>query len=230
MKGKGLDRSADEGLDEIGKRFRTDKSSLGHDYLRHYERFFRPFRQDGITLVEIGGKKGASLRMWSEYFPCARIICIDVDPTVGQLRIDRVTAHIGDAGSPSFLASVREKYGTARIVLDDGSHRWDHQRIAFKELFSTVEPGGYYVIEDIHTSHEEGFSGVDDFPFTEFLKKLVDYLNLRRENRLAFEASHNKDFVEIARNIDFICFISRSCVIRRRERPPTAEPIVRSPL
>jgi hypothetical protein len=218
------------GLDDIGKRFRTDKSSLGHDYLRHYEWFFGPFKDGSFTLVEIGAKAGASLRMWSEYFPRARIVCIEIEPEAKRLEIDRVSLEIGDSGSAAFLSAFREKHQRARIVLDDGSHRWDHQRIAFKSLFPMVEPGGYYVVEDVHTSYEEGFSGEDDMPFLDFLRPFVQYLNLRGEKRQAFEAIYSRDVVEIARHIDFVCFIARSCVIRKRVQPARDRAVLRSPL
>src|SRR5688572_33433607 len=85
-----------------------------------------------------------------------------------------------------------------RIVIDDGSHRWDHQRTALKELFPMVEPGGYYVVEDIHTSYEPNFAGKDDIPFVQVLKTLVDYLHLRKEHRRAFEAIQNRSLLAVA--------------------------------
>jgi hypothetical protein len=203
-------------LDEIGQRFRTDKASHGHDYLRYYEWFFAPFREEAFTLVEIGGLKGASLRMWSEYFPRARIVCIEVNPELKALEVDRVTVETGDASNRGFLREFRQKYPSARIVLDDGSHRWDHQRIALKELFSIVEPGGYYVAEDIHTSYEKGFAGKDDVPFVDILKRLVDYINLRGEARAMAEGLYSRSMVEIAREVDFIGFVKRACILQKK--------------
>ena len=203
-------------LNDLGLHHGTDKASTGHDYLQHYERFFAEYQDHAFTLVEIGGLSGASLGMWRDYFPQARIVCLDINPAVKRFEDARVSVEIGDAGSRQFLRTVREKYGAARVVIDDGSHRWDHQRTALKELFPMVEPGGYYVVEDIHTSYEPNFAGKDDIPFVQVLKTLVDYLHLRKEHRKAFEAIQNRSLLAVAQQLEFACFIPRSCILRKR--------------
>lgn len=55
----------DESLDAIGILEGTDKSSIGHGYLRHYDRILRHLRHEPITLLEIGIFRRASLRVWS---------------------------------------------------------------------------------------------------------------------------------------------------------------------
>src|SRR5207248_4538620 len=97
-------------LDELGLAHGTDKASKGHDYLRLYEPFLRPFAGDAFTLIEIGGYKGASLRMWRDYFPRASIVCLDLNPDVASHAGERIAVEIGNAGSKSFLASIAEKY------------------------------------------------------------------------------------------------------------------------
>jgi RHS repeat-associated protein len=67
-------------LDEIGLKFGTDKSSIYHNYLSFYERFFERYRDEPIKLLEIGVAGGASLAMWNEYFPQALIVGADIDP------------------------------------------------------------------------------------------------------------------------------------------------------
>jgi hypothetical protein len=37
------------------------------------------------------------------------------------------------------------------IIIDDGSHVGEHILTSFKILWSTVKPGGYYIIEDLHS-------------------------------------------------------------------------------
>jgi capsular polysaccharide biosynthesis protein len=217
-------------LDALGLKHGTDKSSRGHGFLASYEYFFREFRDDAFNLLEIGGLNGASLRMWEEYFPNARIICIDTNPKVAAHASGRITVEIGSAGDKDYLAAFRKTHRRARIVIDDGSHRWDHQRIALRGLFGMVEPGGFYVVEDIHTSFEPGYAGDDSEPFFNFLNRLAEYLHLRGDRRLEFEARNNPRLVRIAQQIDMIAFVERSCIIRKKLGPPPPPPATRATL
>jgi hypothetical protein len=203
-------------LDELGLKYKTDKASSGHDYLRHYEFYFQQMRSTVSRIIEIGGLDGASLRMWEEYFPAAEIVCVDIDPKVKGFEGGRISVEIGNAGDASYLKTLRDKYLTADIVIDDGSHRWDHQRLAFRSLFPMVSAGGYYVVEDLHTSFEPNFSGQDEIPFIELLKDKVDYLNIRGKNREGFLARHNKIGQSIQRSIDSISFVPRACILKKK--------------
>jgi hypothetical protein len=203
-------------LDAIGHKFGTDKASNGHDYLRHYEFYFRDWRESAVTLIEIGALNGASLKMWSEYFPKTTIVSIDIDPKVKAFENSRTKIEIGNSGDARFLKTIREKYAQADIIIDDGSHRWDHQRIAFQTLFPMISPGGYYVIEDLHTNYEANFAGNDEFPFISVLKDRVDYLNLRGAKRDAHIGLYNKHTQAIMRAIDSITFIPRACIVKKK--------------
>ena len=43
------------------------------------------------------------------------------------------------------------------IVIDDGSHKYRDQQLNLAQLLPLVRPGGYYVIEDVHTSLQRGY-------------------------------------------------------------------------
>ncbi len=38
------------------------------------------------------------------------------------------------------------------VLVDDGGHTMEQQQVSLGFLFKHVRPGGYYVIEDVHTS------------------------------------------------------------------------------
>ena len=93
-------------LDLMGFKHGTDKASMfidkgklafSHDYLRHYESFFAPFRYDEFALIEFGCWKGESLRMWKEYFPRAQIYGVDIMKSTLNYAEDRITVVLGDA-------------------------------------------------------------------------------------------------------------------------------------
>ncbi len=135
-------------LDLIGIAEGTDKHSLHHDYLRHYERMFTPFRHEPVDVLEIGVLNGASVRSWRQFFSRARIIGVDIDPRCRQYADDRVVIEIGSQEDPAFLTYLGTKYRPT-IIIDDGSHQAFDVEFSFERLFPLLEPGGCYVIEDV---------------------------------------------------------------------------------
>ncbi len=131
----------------IGMKTGTDKCSL-HGYHFCYEAHFERFRDAPITLLEIGVSSGASLRLWEEYFPSARIFGIDCEPSCSKQASDRSRILIGNQEDPDFLREVGQQIGAIDVVIDDGSHMMKAQQTSFKELFPFVKIGGYYVIEE----------------------------------------------------------------------------------
>ncbi len=112
-------------LDVIGTLEGTNKSSLYHDYLYAYENVLRPLRQEHFTLLEIGVYDGASLRMWKNYFPHAKIVGIDINPACADLAAERIAVEIGSQDDPEFLDRVMQQYRPL-VVIDDGSHLAHH--------------------------------------------------------------------------------------------------------
>ena len=217
------DHRSPPSLDDLGRKYGTDKASNGHDYLRHYEFYFERMREHVSRIIEIGGLAGASLAMWTDYFPRAQIICIDVNPEVKRFQSDRVAIEIGNAGDRTFLKSIRSKYGTADIVIDDGSHRWDHQRIAFQVLFPMVAPDGFYIVEDLHSNYEANFSGNDEVPFITLLKDRLNFLNLRGKAREEYLVRYAKETQASIRAIESVVFIPRACLIKKKPSAQTSQ-------
>jgi hypothetical protein len=129
-------------------------------YLEIYERHFSPYRNTPFKMLEIGVFKGGSLEMWREYFgEAATIYGIDVDPRCAECVTVPNQVRIGSQDDSVFLNKVILEMGTPDIVLDDGSHIGHHQRKSFDVLFPLLNPGGLYVIEDLHTSYWPGSVG-----------------------------------------------------------------------
>lgn len=136
-------------LDEHGIMAGTDKCSLDHDYLRHYEIEFAPFREQAINVIEIGVFGGASLGLWERHFPNAKIVGIDINPECTDYETPRTAIEIGSQADLAFLTRIATQYPFT-IFIDDGSHRADHVKITFEHMFPRLQPGGVYVVEDLH--------------------------------------------------------------------------------
>ncbi len=161
-------------LTEIADSEGTDKGTVGpdarrgHNYSDIYDSYLSKMRNKSVTLLEIGlgvtgpawncdffisdrnARGGASLRMWYRYFSQARIFGIDVNDA-SFLENERVTTGVADQGSPEQLRSLLHEWGVEEfdIIIDDGSHRPDHQQIAMSTLFPLLASGGVYFIEDL---------------------------------------------------------------------------------
>lgn len=144
-------------LDEIGLAHGTDKSSRIHDYLRVYDRTLAHLRDEDLQMLEIGVHKGSSLAMWAEYFPRARVVGFDLDPRCKRFETRRISVVVGNQGDPQAIDGLATTLDPM-LVVDDGSHRWSHQIDTFRSLWPVVRPGGYFIVEDIHTSFGDDYA------------------------------------------------------------------------
>jgi demethylmacrocin O-methyltransferase len=161
-------------LSEMG-RGKTDKTD-DHKFTEIYEHLFSPLRQSPVRICEIGIFGGGSLRMWTEYFPKGTVFGIDLlnlDELHASMRkynlpdflpdkpeTDRIKTFEADQSNRNELKRFIDKYGgDFDIVLDDGGHTMEQQQTSFGFFFKYVKPGGYYVIEDVHTSLPEFYKG-----------------------------------------------------------------------
>lgn len=142
-------------LDELGVKFGTDKSSLLHGYLKHYEDMLPKPIVVG-TVVEMGlqrkDKKWSmhtlpSIRMWEQYYPDAKIYGFDkqkitsIDPRVKYYQGDqsRIYDHI------RFGEMID---GDIDVLVEDCSHRPSHQLLSFIFFWPRISKYGAYIIED----------------------------------------------------------------------------------
>lgn len=134
-------------LTELGSKFKPTKRY--HNYLPYYWLHFRDIREHVRTVVEIGVETDRSVRMWEEFFPGATIYGIDINPVCKAYESGRVKILIGDQSDTSFLDDCLREIGRAPdIVIDDGSHRPEHQIATFNFLLPRLSDHGIYVVED----------------------------------------------------------------------------------
>jgi hypothetical protein len=171
-------------LTELANQYGTDKGTVeprpnwgSHNYTDIYSAYLERHRFAPLNILEIGlgvlgdrwdsrivhgrNSGGASLKMWYDYFPNASIYGIDVNEC-SYLNNERVKTFVADQGSPAELAAFLEAAGNIQfdVIIDDGSHRPDHQQISFSFLFESLKPGGLYFIEDLWSvGHGDGATG-----------------------------------------------------------------------
>jgi hypothetical protein len=207
-------------LNVIGLKFGTDKSSKEHDYLSFYESLFQAIRHDRITILEIGVLYGASLRVWKEYFPNGTVIGADIDPGVKSYNTARILTEVIDQSNIEDLVQLGVKHGPFDIIIEDGSHQWEHQITTFRTLFPFVKNGGLYIVEDLHTNFGRLAAecrGSSSISFVEYLKKLVD---LRvADDQIDISNEEDPFLRTYGRNIQFLTFYRRACIVRKKYQP-----------
>lgn len=149
-------------LTRLADKYGTDKGSSTHKYTDVYEYFLIPMRNQARKIFEIGVAGGASLFMWRDFFPNAVIYGIDIEDS-SRLNSERVKTFVADQGNRKQLARFIASSGSAfDLILDDGGHTMDQQQISLGFLFPHVKPGGYYILEDVHTSIMYPGWGIDE--------------------------------------------------------------------
>ena len=148
--------------------FSSDKGTkyaCAHNYAKHYEKIIHYYcnvlQKDNINLLEIGLNRDRknelpSLKIWDEYFNGnINIYGFDIYPEFLQHngKYKNIKIYCGDQSKVADLLQLTENKYT--ILIDDGYHASLHQQISFKTLWDSVEPGGCYIIEDLHWQPSE---------------------------------------------------------------------------
>lgn len=165
-------------LSELCDRYGSDKGSLGfsptpfawlpHTYTHHYGQILST-RRDKVHLVleygigtnnpeipssmGVGGRPGASLRVWRDYFPKARVYGADIDRDC-LFNEDRITTYFVDQTSPDTFDEMWEQIGDLKfdLIVDDGLHTTDAAVTTLQKSLDHLASNGIYIIEDLSTS------------------------------------------------------------------------------
>lgn len=187
---------------DLAVRFGSDKWG-GRWYTPHYQKYFAPYRDQAVKILEIGiggydapDAGGESLRMWKHYFRRGLIYGMDIYPKPGVAQ-SRVQVLQGDQGDERYLDSMAREVGPFDIVIDDGSHISRHIIASFNALFPHVKPGGIYVIEDLASSYWPDWGGDPDpsaqYRSMELIKTLLDGLHQSEQIRTGGDGPSTTD-------------------------------------
>ena len=188
-------------------------------YFEVYERYFSKYKGQKLNILEIGISHGGSIQLWKKYFGNGvQIFAIDINPECEKLKQENTTIFIGSQSDTAFLTEIKEKIPMMDIIIDDGGHTMDQQKISFEHLYSKVKDGGIYLVEDTHTSYWHQFHGGYKNPnsFIEYSKNLID--SLYDEH---VENDRKIKVTEITKNINSITFFDSIVVFEKkyREKP-----------
>lgn len=203
-------------LDEIARTTRTDRSSTAlHDYMRTYEEFLAPLRDQPIVLLEMGVLSGDGLETWLNYFthPHSEIIGLDIEPwRCKEFNTSRVSLYGGSQSDTALLDRICDEFGPLDVAICDSGHFATQQIIAFEHLLPKLKPGGLYFCEDLHTyasvQHSDGPENI-----MQYLTRLATEMQGRGPNACGRVDPWDKWGL-----IDTITFRKGLCVVRTVRR------------
>ena len=224
-------------LDKLGVEANTNKASSWltpagekverEGLLRRYDFFLSRLREQGTTkMLELGAGPddniGASVRMWQRYFPeTTEIHVADIKPSANALKDEGFHPHIGDLGDTSFLSRLAAHKWD--FILDDASHLWIHQIMAFRALFPALRSGGIFICEDLCTSYgtmRAPYSmGIDMRDPVQYFQELSRQI-CGMPTTAAEEALKTYELTEVdralVRSIHMICWMGNSVIVIKR--------------
>lgn len=134
----------------------------GHCYAPAYEEMLWRAGRDTKSILQVGVCFGLSIAMWSDAFPSAHVVGIDVVPERwwhgGQrameargLHAGRIVVIHGNSTKAETAERLLELYGPEAfdLIIDDGGHAASEIVSTFERLFlPLLAPSGAYFIED----------------------------------------------------------------------------------
>lgn len=208
-------------LNELGVKYKTDKSDQYHNYLRKYEFFLEPYKTCEMNFLELGVFNGGSLNMWEEYFKKAYIYGVDINPNCKKYENARRKVIICDLSKKESYDELKKLEPT--IIVDDASHMWSHQIKALYYLFSSLTSGGIYIVEDLGTNFSERYVyNYDDASVScyDLLQEIAKIVVSGEMPILSDMKSKCIPFIDeilcLAKQIETIAFIRESCIMIKK--------------
>jgi cephalosporin hydroxylase len=196
------------GSDKYGHHFYTP---IYYDYLKHLKNSPLSLLEIGVGGYSIPLEGGHGLRMWNGFFQNAKIYGLDIHDK-SFMNKGRIRVFVGSQTDEEILRRVVEETGPLDIIVDDGSHINSHVIKSFEYLWSFLKAGGFYFVEDCHTSYwDEIATDGTDFEggnhagtSMNYFKQLADSVNFEHSNGRIFHKLL-PDLQSIAFHKELIC-------------------------
>lgn len=184
-------------LSELAFKYGTDKCpQILHSYTPYYYNLFKDRKYTIKKVVEMGigywemmkysdeyvhdkqlnrrYEKGASLKMWRDFFPNAQIYGADKKAEV-MFEDERIKTIICDERKEKHLRYLISQTGSdVDLFIDDGSHNPYNQIFMCRVLMPLIQKGITYIIEDVGINSEDiVMNGLKDYD--------LDFPHLKRQ-------------------------------------------------
>lgn len=175
-------------LTEIGLKTGTDKAHY-HLFTEHYDDIFSLYENPRI--LEIGVASFSSIAMYLEYYEAPYVVGMDIDSKDNFIS-DKWRFVRGDQTNILDLQQCVLNEDLFDIILDDGGHSMKQQQVTFGFLIDYVKPGGFFILEDLHTSLNPTYIESDcEFTSLQMLERIKsgktyfsNYIDIKQQQRI----------------------------------------------
>jgi hypothetical protein len=146
-----MNKIPETALCKLALKYKTDKCPKRgkYTYTPYYYNLFKDKKRRIKKVLEIGIGKGASLYMWRDFFPKAKIYGVDYRKDL-LINKGRIKSFHCDQRKSHHLKNLIDIIGTdIDLVVDDGSHRPRDQVFTCLTLMPLLKKGVIYIIEDV---------------------------------------------------------------------------------
>ena len=210
-------------LTKLANKYHTDKGT-GYWYSHGFTDFYEPFfnKYENPTILEIGTAEGSSAKMLNDFFDGeCMIYTLDIngDCAKNVEGYDNIHFFRIDCSSENDINKFLNETVPGidfDIIIDDGSHYWDHQMMSLYFFSKRLKTNGIFVLEGIHTSIAdyaagnrreqsplfylnffEGGIGLYDYEKEELTGRIKDVLVFNRYNELNDTKFKNRSITAI---------------------------------
>ena len=121
-----------------------------HGYSKFYEKYFFELKNNNINILEIGSFYGNASAALFFYFRNANIYGADINPDMFKYSSQRIKNFFTDSSKRSSIEkNILNKKVNFNIIIEDASHMLKDQIISLFMLFRILNPGGYFIVEEL---------------------------------------------------------------------------------
>ena len=121
-----------------------------HGYSKFYEKYFFELKNNNINILEIGSFYGNASAALFFYFRDANIYGGDINPDMFKYSSKRIKNFFIDSSERSSIdKNILSKEISFDIIIEDASHMLKDQIISLFMLFKILNPGGYFIVEEL---------------------------------------------------------------------------------
>lgn len=174
-----------------------------HGYSKYYEKFFFKLKNDKINILEIGSFYGNASAALFFYFKNANIFGADINPDMFNYNSKRLKSfYVNSSSELSLKRDIIEKKIPFKIIIEDASHMLKDQIISLFHLFSTLQSGGYFIVEELDFPEKREDMRINqDFPDLKTILKNVK--NGKDFESIYVDESLKKYFLDNLDTIEF---------------------------
>jgi predicted methyltransferase len=104
------------------------------------------------------GTPGGSLRGWRDYFSNSKIFGADIDKDI-LIQEDRINTYYCDQTDSSSVKELCSNFDFKfDVVIEDGLHTFEANKIFLENFIDVVKDGGIFIIEDIDIKYFSEFN------------------------------------------------------------------------